>query len=163
MTAALVLSLSACGFQLRGHDLVNSGRLYAITGAAANTQFAEVVRRELADVNVLTDASGSADVTIELLSVRRQQVDGAVTAEAMLLEQAVRLDVEYRVLGAGQTVITPDQRLSRQRYFRLDRRNLLGTAAVKEEIAAGLEQELAAQLLRNLNVLQQSLAAADGD
>ena len=158
-----MLWLSACGFQLRGHDLVNSGRLYAITGAAANTQFAAVVRRELADMDVLTDGSGSADVTIELLSVRRQQVDGAVTAEAMLLEQAVRLDVEYRVLGAGQTVLTPDQRLSRQRYFRLDRSNLLGTAAVKEDIADGLEQELAAQLLRNLNVLQQSMAAADGD
>ena len=161
--ATLALCLSACGFQLRGQDLVNSGYTYAVTGADKDSQFAAALRQHLDAMNVLAGDDKSADFTVELVRVRRQQVDGAVSAEAMLLEQAVRLEVEYRIVDASAGELMPVQQLSRQRYFRLDRSNLLGTAAMKEEIADALEDELAAQLLRSLNLLQQNLIPANGN
>jgi outer membrane lipopolysaccharide assembly protein LptE/RlpB len=163
ITGALALWLSACGFQLRGQDLVNSGRTYSVAGDAQDSQFAAVLRRRLDEMNVLGGSGESPDLTVELLRVRRQQVDGAVTAEAMLLEQAVRIELDYRVVSATETQSAPVQRLSRQRYFRLDRSNLLGTAAMKEEIADELEEALAAQLLRSLNQMQQQMSRPNGD
>ena len=158
---AVALCLCACGFQLRGQDLVNSGYTYAVTGT--DSQFAAALQRRLEAMNVLAGSVGSADITVELLRVRRQQVDGAVNAEAMLLEQAVRLEIDYRVLDASAVELMPVQQLSRQRYFRLDRSNVLGTATMKEEIADALEDELAAQLLRSLNLIQQNLTSANGN
>lgn len=160
---AVALCLCACGFQLRGQDLVNSGYTYAVTGTDKDSQFAAALQRRLEAMNVLAGNVGSADITVELLRVRRQQVDGAVNAEAMLLEQAVRLEIDYRVLDASAVELMPVQQLSRQRYFRLDRSNVLGTATMKEEIADALEDELAAQLLRSLNLIQQNLTSANGN
>jgi len=40
---------------------------------------------------------------------------------------------------------------------------LLGTAAMKEEIADALEEEVAAQLLRSLNLMQQNVVKANGN
>jgi hypothetical protein len=51
--------------------------------------------------------------------------------------------------------------MSRQRFFRLDRSNLLATAAVKERVAESIESELVAQLLRSLNLVQQMPLAAN--
>ena len=71
---AVALCLCACGFQLRGQDLVNSGYTYAVTGKGKDSQFAAALQQRLEAMNVLAGSVGSADITVELLRVRRQQV-----------------------------------------------------------------------------------------
>ena len=151
--------LAGCGFQLRGQDLINSGYSYVVRGEAKDSRLARELSARLFQSGVL--AQDAAEITVELLDVRRQQVDGAVTAEAMLLEQAVRIDVRFRIVDAAGAELQPEQTLSRQRYFRLDRSNLLATAAVKEQVAESLEDELVAQLLRSLNLVQQMRRVKD--
>ena len=154
LTAAVIaLALVGCGFQLRGQDLINSGYSYVVSGEAKDSRLARELSARLFQSGVL--AQDAAEITVELIYVRRQQVDGAVTAEAMLLEQAVRIDVRFRIVDAAGAELQPEQTLSRQRYFRLDRSNLLATAAVKEQVAESLEDELVAQLLRSLNLVLQ--------
>ena len=154
LTAAVIaLALVGCGFQPRGQDLINSGYSYVVSGEAKDSRLARELSARLFQSGVL--AQDAAEITVELLDVRRQQVDGAVTAEAMLLEQAVRIDVRFRIVDAAGAELQPEQTLSRQRYFRLDLSNLLAMAAVKEQVAESLEDELVAQLLRSLNLVLQ--------
>ncbi len=155
----IALALVGCGFQLRGQDLINSGYSYVVGGKAKGSRLARELSARLFQSGVL--AQDAAEITVELIDVRRQQVDGAVTAEAMLLEQAVRIDVRFRIVDAAGAELQPEQTLSRQRYFRLDRSNLLATAAVKEQVAESLEDELVAQLLRSLNLVQQMRRVKD--
>lgn len=157
--AVIALALVGCGFQLRGQDLINSGYSYVVGGEAKGSRLARELSARLFQSGVL--AQDAAEITVELIDVRRQQVDGAVTAEAMLLEQAVRIDVRFRIVDAAGAELQPEQTLSRQRYFRLDRSNLLATAAVKEQVAESLEDELVAQLLRSLNLVQQMRRVKD--
>ena len=157
--AVIALALVGCGFQLRGQDLINSGYSYVVGGKAKGSRLARELSARLFQSGVL--AQDAAEITVELIDVRRQQVDGAVTAEAMLLEQAVRIDVRFRIVDAAGAELQPEQTLSRQRYFRLDRSNLLATAAVKEQVAESLEDELVAQLLRSLNLVQQMRRVKD--
>ena len=130
--AVIALALVGCGFQQRGQDLINSGYSYVVSGEAKDSRLARELSARLFQSGVL--AQDAAEITVELLDVRRQQVDGAVTAEAMLLEQAVRIDVRFRIVDAAGAELQPEQTLSRQRYFRLDRSNLLATAAVKSRL-----------------------------
>ena len=155
----IALALVGCGFQLRGQDLINSGYSYVVSGKAKDSRFARELSARLFQSGVL--AQDAAEITVELIDVRRQQVDGAVTAEAMLLEQAVRIDVRFRIVDAAGAELQPEQTLSRQRYFRLDRSNLLATAAVKEQVAESLEDELVAQLILSLNLVQQMRRVKD--
>ena len=157
--AVIALALVGCGFQLRGQDLINSGYSYVVRGEAKDSRLARELSARLFQSGLL--AQDAAEITVELLDVRRQQVDGAVTAEAMLLEQAVRIDVRFRIVDAAGAELQPEQILSRQRYFRLDRSNLLATAAVKEQVAESLEDELVAQLLRSLNLVQRMRRVKD--
>ena len=157
--AVIALALVGCGFQQRGQHLINSGYSYVVSGEAKDSRLARELSARLFQSGVL--AQDAAEITLELLDVRRQQVDGAVTAEAMLLEQAVRIDVRFRIVDAAGAELQPEQTLSRQRYFRLDRSNLLATAAVKEQVAESLEDELVAQLLRSLNLVQQMRRVKD--
>ena len=160
LTAVVIaLALVGCGFQLRGQDLINSGYSYVVSGVAKDTRLARELSARLSQSGVL--AQDAAEITVELIDVRRQQVDGAVTAEAMLLEQAVRIDVRFRIVDAAGEELQAESTLSRQRYFRLDRSNLLATAAVKEQVAESLEDELIAQLLRSLNLVQQMRGVSD--
>ena len=154
LTAAVIaLALVGCGFQPRGQDLINSGYSYVVSGEAKDSRLARELSARLFQSGVL--AQDAAEITVELIYVRRQQVDGAVTAAAMLLEQAVRIDVRFRIVDAAGAELQPEQTLSRQRYFRLDLSNLLAMAAVKEQVAESLEDELVAQLLRSLNLVLQ--------
>ncbi len=160
LTAVVIaLALVGCGFQLRGQDLINSGYSYVVNGEAKDSRLARELSARFSQSGVL--AQDAAEITVELIDVRRQQVDGAVTAEAMLLEQAVRIDVRFRIFDAAGEELQPESTLSRQRYFRLDRSNLLATAAVKEQVAESLEDELIAQLLNSLNLLQQMRGVSD--
>ena len=160
LTAVVIaLALVGCGFQLRGQDLINSGYSYVVSGEAKDSRLALELSARLSESGVL--AQDAAEITVELIDVRRQQVDGAVTAEAMLLEQAVRIDVRFRIVDAAGEELQAESTLSRQRYFRLDRSNLLATAAVKEQVAESLEDELIAQLLRSLNLVQQMRGVSD--
>ena len=160
LTAVVIaLALVGCGFQLRGQDLINSGYRYVVCGKAKDSRLARELSARLSQSGVL--AQDAAEITVELIDVRRQQVDGAVTAEAMLLEQAVRIDVRFRIVDAAGEELQAESTLSRQRYFRLDRSNLLATAAVKEQVAESLEDELIAQLLNSLNLVQQMRGVSD--
>ena len=85
LTAVVIaLALVGCGFQLRGQDLINSGYSYVVSGEAKDSRLARELSARLSQPGVL--AQDAAEITVELIDVRRQQVDGAVTAEAMLLE-----------------------------------------------------------------------------
>lgn len=137
---------------------MNSGHVYTVSGDGKDSRLGIALTTRLSQWGVW--AEDSADVVIDLIDVRRQQVDGAVSAEAMLLEQAVRIEVRFRIIDAAGQELQSARTLSRQRYFRLDRSNLLATAAVKEEVAESLERELAAQLLRSLNLIQQASSSA---
>ena len=160
LTAAVIaLALVGCGFQPRGQDLINSGYSYVVSGEAKDSRLARELSARLFQSGVL--AQDAAEINVELIDVRRQQLDGAVTAQAMLLEQAVRIDVRFRIVDAAGAELQPEQTLSRQRYFRLDLSNLLAMAAVKEQVAESLEDELVAQLLRSLNLVQQMRRVKD--
>ena len=137
---------------------MNSGHIYSVSGDGKDSSLGLVLITRLSQWGVWSE--DSADIVIDLIDVRRQQVDGAVSAEAMLLEQAVRIEVRFRVIDAAGQELQSARTLSRQRYFRLDRSNLLATAAVKEEVAESLERELVAQLLRSLNLIQQASSSA---
>ncbi len=107
---------------------MNSGYVYAVSGDGKDSGLGVELTRRLSEWNVLDE--DAPDLMVDLIDVRRQQVDGAVSAEAMLLEQAVRIEVRYQVVDANGNEIQSARSISRQRHIRLDRSNLLALSLI---------------------------------
>ena len=83
-----------CGFQLRGSDLGELNLDYRITGNltgggadATSAEFLQLLRQSLKQSGAREVNAGN--VLIEITSLRRQEIEGAVNAQGRVAEKSI--------------------------------------------------------------------------
>jgi LPS-assembly lipoprotein len=147
------LAAGGCGFQLRGMDLRTSVAT-AYVQAAPRHGFTEPLRVALVRAGVELADSPTADaLVIELLDERRTRRSVSVSDRALAAEYEVEVWVRYAVRdSAGQQLIEP-QWLGRERVYRADRDNILGSSEERALLEREMQAELIQQVIRALDAL----------
>lgn len=151
--AIAVLALLGCGFQLRGTDL-RSSVAKAYVEAAPRHSYEVPMRLALERAGVeLLDAPTADALVLDLIDERRSRRSISVSQTAVAAEYAVIVGVRYAVRdGAGRQLIEP-QWLERERVYRVDRENILGSSEERELLEREMRIELIQQIIRSLDAL----------
>ncbi|MEZ5559444.1 MAG: LPS assembly lipoprotein LptE [Pseudomonadales bacterium] len=147
----LVGVLGGCGFHLRTWDLEAEFESAYVKAPSRNT-FAEPLRRALRQAGVAEAADpGSAAVVVELLDERRERRSVSVSDKARTAEYEMSMALLFRVLnGAGTELVAP-QWVERERVYRVDRDNLVGSSEEQSLLQREMQSDLVQQVVRTLN------------
>lgn len=158
----LLALVGGCGFHLRSWDIGSSISSAFVAANARNTLEAPL-RRGLRQAGVTEATSATeADVVVELLEDRRERRSVSVSGQARAAEYEMTLGVRYRVLdSAGNELVTP-QWLERERVFRIDRDNIVGSSEEQALLEREMESDLVQQIIRTLNAVVPESAGSAG-
>lgn len=163
-----VLLLTSCGFQLRGTNL--SERLEGdityrlVRGQDLGPSYADfqrVLKNTLARAGY-REAS-PAEVTLQIQSFQRENIDGAVDADLRVAEQISASTLSFSVLNSEGAVLADELRLEMRQIFRVDRTQLLGSFEQRSSVEQSLDQKLADQVVRALGVVMRGDRSAKTD
>ena len=153
-----------CGFQLRGSDLGELNLDYRITGNltgggadATSAEFLQLLRQSFKQSGAREVNAGN--VLIEITSLRRQEIEGAVNAQVRVAEKSIVFTLLYRVVDVTGRDIVADQRLEVERVYRIDRNNLLASNSEQKLLETELLRNLAGQVVRGLGVVMSKQSA----
>ena len=145
------LLLAGCGFHLRTWDIGTALESAYVSGDARNP-LAGPLERALrqAGVRLAEDASDAAAV-VELLDSRQQRRSVSVSGQARAAEYEMTLGVRYRVTDGGGTELIAPQWIERERVYRVDRDNIVGSSEEQALLVREMQTDLVQQILRALN------------
>jgi len=145
--------LAGCGFQLRGTDL-RSSVTRAYVEAAPRHGYEAPLRLALERAGVeLLDVQAEDALVVELFDERRSRRSVSVSGSAVAAEFEVLMGVRYGVRdGAGRQLIEP-QWLERERVYRADRDNILGSSEERALLEREMRDDLIQQIIRSLDAL----------
>ena len=150
---AAVLLAGGCGFHLRSWDLERSVAS-AYVAASPRHDLAEPMRRALRQAGI--DAAGSrtdASLVIDLQDHRQERRSASVSGQARAAEYEMIYAVLYRVSdGAGNELVAP-QWIERQRVYRIDRDNLVGSSEEQSLLLREMRDDIVQQILRTLSAV----------
>ena len=149
---ALLLALVGCGFQLR-RELVLPAELSTIAVEAEDPNaplvrgLAQALRRAGADVR---DSAIDGIAVLRIASAALAQRPLSIGGGGRVQEFALGYRVEVELVDATGTVRLPRQTVNLERVFSFDTAEALGTPGEQEIVAAELEREMVAALLRRI-------------
>ena len=148
----LLAALAAgCGFQLRGTD-IRARVASAYVDATPRHGFAEPLRRALVRSGVrLADAPTADTLVVELLDERRERRSISVSDRAVAAEFEVLIGVRYAVRDSSGTQLIEDQWIERERVYRADRDNIVGSSEERALVEREIQSELIQQIIRSLD------------
>jgi outer membrane lipopolysaccharide assembly protein LptE/RlpB len=163
-----VLLLTSCGFQLRGTNL--SERLEGdityrlVRGQDLGPSYADF-QRVLKDTLARAGyrEASPAEVTLQMQSFQRENIDGAVDADLRVAEQISASTLSFSVLNSEGAVLADELRLEMRQIFRVDRTQLLGSFEQRSSVEQSLDQKLADQVVRALGVVMRGDRSAKTD
>ena len=150
---ASALTLSACGFQLRGEANL-SAELQRVHVQIAD-QFSPLKR----DLEAALARSGakveekSADgiAEISLTNVSLAPVVRSVGASAFVNEFSMIYHVELSISGADGKSLLPLQTIEHSREFTFDQSQAIGTNVEQDEIKKEMERDMVATIVRKVD------------
>jgi LPS-assembly lipoprotein len=157
LTVALVAG--ACGFHLRTWDVGESIES-AYVSANARNPLEQPLRSALRQAGVPeAPSTGDATVVVELLNDRSERRSVSVSGQARAAEYEMLMGVQYRLTDGAGNELVPAQWLERERVFRIDRDNLVGSSEEQALIEREMRSDLVQQILRTVNTVAQNLTA----
>lgn len=145
------LLLAGCGFHLRTWDIGSSLESAYVSGDARNP-LAGPLERALRQAGVrLAEEASDAAAVVELLDSRQQRRSVSVSGQARAAEYEMTLGVRYRVTDGGGTELIAPQWIERERVYRVDRDNIVGSSEEQALLVREMQTDLVQQILRALN------------
>jgi LPS-assembly lipoprotein len=89
-------------------------------------------------------------VVISLLEERRERRSVSVSSQARAAEYELSLGVRFLVTDGDGRELVPEQWLERQRVFRIDRDNIVGSSEEQALLEREMQSDLVQQVLRTL-------------
>jgi LPS-assembly lipoprotein len=158
--AGLSALLIGCGFQLRGWDAASAVESAYLTSTPRNA-FEAPLRRALRQAGIAEAASAAeAEVVVNLLEEWRDRRSVSVSPQVRAAEYEVAVAVRYSVTGPDGRELIAEQWLERQRVYRVDSDNILGTSEEQALLEREMEADLVQQIVRSLNAAAASASAA---
>lgn len=157
----LGLGLAAgCGFHLRSWDIGSSIEAAHVISDPRNPLEAPL-RRALRQAGVAeSDTAADATLVVELLDSRRDRRSITVSGQGRAAEYETTLGVRYRVTGPQGDELVEPQWLERQRVFRIDRDNIVGSSEEQALLEREMQNDLVQQILRALNTVAAGMSDA---
>lgn len=160
MLALLGLTLAGCGFQLRGYELDANVQSFAITGMT-RAQVVAPLKRALQQAGAEEVAQSEANVVVALLDQRSERRSVSTAGQARVAEYEVDYAVQYQLLGADGTELTPSTWIERQRIYRLDRGNIVGSSEEQALLQREMLQDVVGQIVRAMDLVSRQAVSAD--
>ena len=150
-----VLALTGCGFQLRGAQMLEVDMTYRLADgndlAPTYAQFQRVLKSTL--IRAGYREADAADLTLQIRTFRRENIDGAVDSELRVAEQISSSTLGFSVYDRQGKALADELRLEVRQVFRVDRAALLGSFEQRASIERSLDQKLADQVVRSLGIV----------
>ena len=154
----VLLAVTGCGFKLRSYGFTGTIESYALIGRT-NLEVANVLRSQLRQAGVAEASPSEASVVLELLDQRRDRRSASTAGGARAAEYEMTLEVHYRVLdGSGSELVAPTW-IERQRVYRSDRDNIVGSSGEQTILERELINDIAGQMTRVLDTVGRRLQA----
>ena len=151
----LALLLSACGYSLRGNDVLSSKfDTVLLNSQQPNSEFSRLLRRslEISDVTLISATSGSETTEQLILEIGSEKIISrpvSVNPRARAAQYELRLSVDISLSRSGEQLISP-QTLTVERSYFEDIENISGNQEEVEIISSEMRRELVNQLMRRL-------------
>jgi len=156
LAGCLTLTLSACGFQLRGSSAlpeemsvtyIKSNRPYG----TLMDDFAEALRARHVTV---TDDRSEATAVLEIIRDRQEKDVLSVNSSGRVLEFQLRQTIQFSVTTTGQLPLVESQRVEMTRDYLYSSTDVLSKEREEKVVRRTLQQELV-----NLAILRITAAA----
>ncbi len=155
ITCLIAASLAGCGFQLRSYDFSANVDSYAITGKT-RLPIAQELRRGLSQAGVQEASAQDAAIQVELLDQRRERRSISVAGSARAAEYETSYAIRYRILGADNAELAPASWIERQRVYRIDRDNIVGSSEEQAILERELMQDVVGQIVRAMEAVSRN-------
>lgn len=144
------LSLSACGFRLRGREPLAFGSI-ALTGFAPRSPLARAFELALQarGVQVLPDPA-RAELVLQALTEARERSVVATTAAAQVRELQLRLRLRWRAHTPAGRELTPVAELVLARDMSYSENLALAKQHEEEDLFREMQADVVAQVMRQL-------------
>ena len=159
LITSLAIILSACGFSLRGSDVLSSKfDTLQLNSQQPNSEFSRLLRRslEIADVSVEAVLIENLDSEVPILAISNEQVISrpvTVNPRARAAQYELRLSINVALGRANDFLIDPEILFVERTYFE-DIENISGNQEEIELITAEMRRELVNQLMRRLEAVE---------
>ena len=158
LLAAVLAGVAGCGFQLRSYNFAGSVDSFAVTGKS-RLAISQELRRGLSQAGVNEVSAEDAAIKVEILEQRRDRRSVSVAGSARAAEYETSLAVRYRILGAGSEELAPATWIERQRVYRIDRDNIVGSSEEQALLEAELMQDMVGQIIRAMEAVSRNANA----
>ncbi|PCJ22845.1 MAG: hypothetical protein COA96_13220 [SAR86 cluster bacterium] len=156
---SLMLSISACGFSLRGSDILSSKfNSVILDSQQPNSEFTRLLNRslEISEVEVMLTSPTEPGDDLPVLTIRNEQIINrpiTVNPRARAAQYEIRLSVDIAFINSTVQLIEPETLFVERSYFE-DIENIIGNREEVEIIAAEMRRELVNQLIRRLAAVE---------
>jgi len=151
----LLLTLSACGWQLRGTGSAATIDRLHLSANSPNSIFTRTLERYLRSSGIeLVDNATDAEYTLKLIKEKSKRRTATVSASARISERLLEEQVEYRVTKPDGTVAIERSTASVERIYEYNEDNVLATEDEARLLRREMYNDLARQIanrLRHLN------------
>lgn len=155
---AIVGFTGGCGFKLRSYDFSANVDSYAVVGRTG-MPVARELRRSLSQAGVAEVDPDQASIKLELLDQRRERRSVSVAGSARAAEYETSLAVQYRILGADNAELAAPTWIERQRVYRIDRDNIVGSSEEQAILERELMQDMVGQIVRAMEAVSRGVDA----
>lgn len=158
LITSIAVILSACGFSLRGSDILSSKfDTLQLNAQQPNSEFSRLLRRslEVADVNVEAVLPENLNSELPVLAIGDERVVSrpiTVNPRARAAQYELRLSINVALGRADEYLIDPETLFVERIYFE-DIENISGNQEEIELITAEMRRELVNQLMRRLEAV----------
>jgi LPS-assembly lipoprotein len=154
----LILSLAACGFELRKTPEFAFNTLYTEVGATS--ALGTELKRSLAavgNIQLITDAAQAknAQVILDILQEQREKTVVGMTPSGQVREFQLRLRLRFRLRTPQGKELIPDTELLQQRDQSYDEAFALSKQAEEELLYRTMQSDIVQQILRRLAAVKE--------
>ena len=152
----VLLSLTACGFQLRGSggNAFSVERIH-VTAADPNGDMARTLKDALKQAGATLVDEAGAQYSVNLLGERRTRRAAATSADVRVSEYELQIEVQFELSSGGKTVI-PSTSVSAQRIYRFDSSSLVGSNEEEKLLNDEMRRDIAGQIIRRIDATARS-------
>lgn len=149
---ASLLTLTGCGFQLRGSSPVPAALqpLAIDCPASMPGQFCQSLREQLELGGIELRDPGQSDYLLRLSDYRQDRRASAITAQAAAAEYILRHTVAMELVTKDQIPLIATTDLSASETYRYDETNVLAKQREEDELRQQLGDRLAQQVIFRL-------------
>jgi len=154
---ALGLTLTACGFHLRGNiPLSDSIKNMYIVAPDFKDQLESVLLRAGAQ---LAPTKGAADVVLRVTDASSDRIVGTLDERGKANSYNLRFNVAYTLQDLEGLAIRPNTTVSENRRYDFNPEAVLESESEEAELLESMEQDAALRIVRQLSVITQNTAA----